>query len=115
MLRFIEDPDNKYFCPQYAKKLFELFEVPIWSKLLKTFENAEEKEQLLFYKKAETKFTNCHAELFFRTKKLDKTELPAIVAEYIKRTYSRRRGSQRQFVHSQSKTERKCQKKKLKF
>ena len=56
----IEDPDNKYFCPHYAKKLFELlFEVPIWSKLLKTFEDAEEKEQLHFYKKAETKFTNC--------------------------------------------------------
>ena len=69
------------------------FEVPIWSKLLKTFEDAKEKEQLHFYKKAEKKFTNCHAELFFRTKKLDKTELRATAAEYIKRTYSKRRGS----------------------
>ena len=41
----IEDPDNKDFCPHYAKKLFKLlFEVSIWSKLLKTFEDAKEKE-----------------------------------------------------------------------
>ena len=46
-------------------------------------------------------------DLFFRTKRLDKTELRATVAEYIKRTYSRRRGSQRQFVDSYSKTETK--------
>ena len=112
----IEDPDNKYFCPHYAKKLFEpLFKVPIWRKLLKTFEDAEEKEQLHFYKKAETKFTNCHAELFFRTKKLDKTELRPTVAEYIKKTYSRRRGSQRQFVDSYLKTERKISRKETKI
>ena len=50
----IEDPDNKYFCPYYVKKLFELiFLVPIWDKLLKTFEEAEEKEQLNFYNKEE--------------------------------------------------------------
>ena len=90
------------------KKPFELlFQVPIWSKLLKTFEDAEKKEQSHFYKEAETKLTNCHAELFFRTKKLEKTEPRATAVEYIKRTYSRRRGSQRQFVDSYSKTERK--------
>ena len=104
----IEDPDNKHFCFHYAKKPFELlFQVPIWSKLLKTFEDAEKKEQSHFYKEAETKLTNCHAELFFRTKKLEKTEPRATAVEYIKRTYSRRRGSQRQFVDSYSKTERK--------
>ena len=107
----IQDPDNKYVNPHYAIKLFKLlFEVPRWNKLLKIFEEAEEKEQLHFHKKAETKFTNTHVELFFRTEKLDKTELRAVVAEYIKRTYSRRRGSQRQFVDSYSKTERKISK-----
>ena len=107
----IQDPDNKYFNPHYTRKLFKLlFEVPRWNKLLKMFEEAEEKEQLQFHKKTETKFTNSHVELFFRTKKLDKTELRAAVAECIKRTYSRRRGSQRQFVDSHSKTERKISK-----
>ena len=111
----IEDPDNKYFCPHFAKKLFELlFEAAIWSKLLKTFEDVEEKQQLHFYQRAKTKFTNRHAELFFRTKKLDKTKLRATVDEYIKRTYSLRRGSQSQFVDSYSKTERKISKKETK-
>ena len=42
----IKDPDNKYFCPHYVKKLFELiFLVPIWDKLLKTFEDAEEEDE----------------------------------------------------------------------
>ena len=107
----IQDPDNKYFNPHVVRKLFKLlFEVPRWNKLLKIFEQAEEKEPLHFHKKTETKFTNSHVELFFRTKKLDKTELRAAVAECIKRTYSRRRGSQRQFVDSHSKTERKISK-----
>ena len=107
----IEGPDNKYFCPHYAKKLSELlFEAAIWSKLLKTFEDVEEKQQLHFYQRAKTKFTNCHAELFFRTKKLDKTKLRYI---FIK-TYSLRRGSQSQFVDSCSKTERKISKKETK-
>ena len=39
------------------------------------------------------------------------TELRATITEYIKRTYPRIRGSQRQFVDSYSKTERKISKK----
>ena len=73
------------------------------------------KYQSHFYKKAETKLTNCHAELFFRAKKLEKTEPRATAVEYIKRTYSRRRGSQRQFVDSYSKTERKISKRETKI
>ena len=50
-VEIIEHSDNKYFCSHYAKKRFQLlFEVPIWSKLPQTFEDAEEKEQLHFYK-----------------------------------------------------------------
>ena len=59
--------------------------------------------------------TNCHTELFFRTKKLDKTELRATVAEYIKKTYSRRQDSQRQFVDSYSKLNGKYRKKETKI
>ena len=50
-------------------------------------------------------------ELFFSRKKLDKTELRDNFAEYIKRLCSRRRGTQRQFVNSYSKTEQKMSKK----
>ena len=110
----IEDPDNKYFCPYYVKKLFELiFLVPIWDKLLKTFEDAEEKEQLNFYNKEEKNLLSCRT--IFQNKKIDKTELRATAAENIKRTYVRRRGSQRQFVDSYSKTERKISKKETKI
>ena len=50
-MKVIEDPDNKYFSPFYAKKNFELlFEVLISSKLLKTFEDAEEKCNYTFIK-----------------------------------------------------------------
>ena len=80
-IEVIENPDDKY----YLKKLCELlFEVPIWSMLLKTFEDAEEQKQLYFYKKAETKFTNCHAELFFRTKKLDKLNFELLLPNTLK-------------------------------
>ena len=44
--------------------------------------------------------TNCHAELFFRTKKLDKSELKATITQYIRRSYERKAGAQRQFVKS---------------
>ena len=45
----------------------------------------------------------CHTELFFQTKKLDKTELRTTVAKYAKKTYLKRQGLQ--FVNSYSKTE----------
>ena len=62
----IQGADNKHFNPHYARKVFKLlFEVPRWKKLLKIFEEAEEKEQLHFHKKTEIKFTNSHVELFF--------------------------------------------------
>ena len=44
--------------------------------------------------------TNCHTELFFRTRKLDKSELRATVTQYIRRSYEREAGAQRQFVKS---------------
>ena len=47
---------------------------------------------------------------FSEQKRLDKTERWATVAEYIKRTYSWRRGSQRRFVDLYSKNERKISK-----
>ena len=52
---------------------------------------------------------------YFSEQKIDKTELRATAAENIKRTYLRRRGSQRQFVDSYSKTERKISKKETKI
>ena len=58
---------------------------------------------------------NCHTELFFRIKKLGETELGATIAEYIKKTYSRRQDSQRQFVDSYSKLNGKYQKKETKI
>ena len=50
------------------------------------------------------------AKYFSEQKRLDKTERWATVAEYIKRTYSWRRGSQRRFVDLYSKNERKISK-----
>ena len=44
--------------------------------------------------------TNCHAEPFFRTKKLDKSELKATATQYIRRWYERKAGTQRQFFES---------------
>ena len=43
---------------------------------------------------------NCHAELLFTTKKLDKSELKATITQYIRRSYERKAGAQRQFVES---------------
>ena len=91
------------------------FKYPYGASCWKLLKTQKKKEQSHFYKKVETKLTNCHAELFFRTKKLEKTEPRATAVEYIKRTYSRRRGSQRQFVDSYSKTERKISKRETKI
>ena len=44
--------------------------------------------------------TNCHTELFFRTKKLDKSELKGTITQYIRRSYERKASAQRQFVES---------------
>ena len=44
--------------------------------------------------------TNYHAELFFITKKLAKSDPKATITQYIRRSYERKASAQRQFVES---------------
>ena len=44
--------------------------------------------------------TNYHAELFFITKRLDKSDPKATITQYIRRSYERKASAQRQFVES---------------
>ena len=41
---------------------------------------------------------SCYAELFFITKKLDKSDLKATITQYIRRSHERKSSAQRQFV-----------------
>ena len=89
----MEDSDNKYFCSHYAKKLFKLlFEAPIYSKLLKTFEDTEEKEHLQFYKMQKQNVLTVMQNYFSEQKNLTKLNFE-------------------QFINSFSKTEQKISKK----
>ena len=102
-----------YFQSKY-RKIFGHFSrsAALWSKIL-LLPHSKPEDSFL---KCDIPQSNCNAELFFRTKKLDKSELKATMTQYIRRSYERKAGAQRQFVESavkrtQIKNSRPCTKK----
>ena len=103
---------NKYYMSKYVQCLLKMLpEIALWSKIFHgdltryqpehaVLPQVEGKENL-----SGEAMTNCHAELYFHIKKLDKRELNTSLLDYIQRTNKRRLGSQRLFVDAYLKQE----------
>ena len=88
---------NKYSMPRYYQVFLEMLPIiALWSRILPLPDSKPEESFL----QCDILQTNCHAELFFRTKKLDQSELKVTNMQYIRRSYERKAGAQRQFVES---------------
>ena len=88
---------NKYYMPRYFQVFFKMLPaIALWSKILLLPDSKPEDSFL----QCDVPQTNCNAKLFFRTKNLDKSELKAAITQYIRRSYERESGAQRQFVES---------------
>ena len=83
--------------PRYYQVFLKMLPtIALWSKILPL---PESKPEDRFFQ-CDIPQTNWHAELLFRTKKLDKSELRATTTQYIRRSYERKVGAQRQVVGS---------------
>ena len=83
--------------PRYYQVFLKMLPtIVLWSKIL-SLPDSKPHDSFL---QCDIPQPNCHAELFFRTRKLDKSELRATVTQYIRRSYERKAGAQRQFVKS---------------
>ena len=92
-----ESITNKYHMPRYYQFFLKMLPtIALWSKILPL---PDSKPEGSFFQ-CDIPQTNCHAELFFRTKKLDKSELKATITQYVRRSYERKAGAQRQFLES---------------
>ena len=83
--------------PRYYQVFLKILPtIALWSKILPLPDSKSEDSFL----QCDIPQTNCHTELFFRTKKLDKSELKGTITQYIRRSYERKASAQRQFVES---------------
>ena len=88
---------NKYYMPRYYQVFLKMLPIiALWSRILPLPDSKPEESFL----QCDIPQINCHAELFFRTKKLDQSELKVTIMQYIRRSYERKAGAQRQFVES---------------
>ena len=88
---------NKYYMPRYYQVFLKMLPIiALWSRILPLPDSKPEESFL----QCDIPQINCHAELFFRTKKLDQSELKVTIMQYIRRSYERNAGAQRQFVES---------------
>ena len=92
-----ESITNKYYMPRYYQVFLKMLPIiALWSRILPLPDSKPEESFL----QCDIPQINCHAELFFRTKKLDQSELKVTIMQYIRRSYERKAGAQRQFVES---------------
>ena len=83
--------------PRYYQVFLKMLPtIALWNKILPLPDSKSEDSFL----QCDIPQTNCHTELFFRTKKLDKSELKGTITQYIRRSYERKASAQRQFVES---------------
>ena len=85
-----ESITNKFYMPRNHQVFLKmLLTITLWSKILSLPDSKHDS----FLR--DIPQTNCHVELFFRTKKLDKSELKAMITQYIRRSYERKAGARR--------------------
>ena len=79
-----ESITNKCYIPRYYQVFLKMLPtIALRSKILPLPDSKSEDSFL----QRDIPQTNCHAELFFSTKKLDKSELKATIMQYIRRSY----------------------------
>ena len=97
--------NDKYYMPKYSDYLKKLlYEIPLWSKLIKRRVESNNCEEVMneLTPKNEN-ISNCYAELYFRRKKMNKREQKIPLDQYVRNVWRTRKGLQRQFVDAYTK------------
>ena len=78
----IKSITNKYYMPRYYKIFLKMLPIiALWSKIFSRPDSKPDDS----YLQCDIQQTDCQAELFFRTKRLDKSELKAMITHCIRR------------------------------